>query len=111
MNIKQGENKSFKFQILNNAGTVNEAVVSDMVFTAEYTLPCGQEFKITKKLGNGIVFDPDTSYYLLSFVPEDTINANPGNWAFDIKVKRSNLQYFVLAQGTLKITKSYTGVI
>ena len=111
MNIKQGENKSFKFQILNNAGTVNETVVSDMVFTAENTLPCGQEVKITKKLGDGIIFDETTHYYLLSFVPEDTINAEPGNYAFDIKVKRSNLQYFVLAKGTLKITKSYTGVI
>ena len=111
MNIKQGENKSFKFQILNKNGDVNEDVVSDIVFTAEYTLPCGQVTKITKRLGQGIIFDPDTAYYLMSFEPDDTINAPVGNYPFDIKVRRENLQYFVLAKGMLKVVKSYTGKI
>ena len=111
MNIKQGENKSFKFQIINKNGDLNEVVVSDMVFTAEQILPCGQTTKIEKKLGNGIIFDAETFYYLLNFEPDDTINAEPGNYPFDIKIRRSNLQYFVLAKGTLKIAKSYTGKI
>lgn len=111
MNIKQGEDKSFKFQILNKNGDPNEVIVSDIVFTAEYTLPCGQTTKIVKKLGQGIIFDPETFYYLMSFEPDDTINAPVGSYPFDIKIKRSNLQYFVLAKGTLKIAKSYTGKI
>ena len=111
MNIKQGEDKSFKFQILNQNGDPNEDVVSDIVFTAEYELPCGQTTKIVKKLNDGIIFDAETFYYLMNFEPEDTINAPVGNYPFDIKVRRSNLQYFVLAKGDLKIIKSYTGVI
>lgn len=111
MNIKQGENKSFKFQILNQNGDPNEDVVSDIVFTAEKTMPCGKSVKIVKRLNDGIVFDPETFYYLMSFEPDDTINIDAGNYPFDIKVKRSNLQYFVLVEGNLKIVKSYTGVI
>ena len=111
MNIKQGENKSFKFQILNKNGDVNTEPVSDIVFTAENDLPCGNTTKIVKRLGNGIVFDTETHYYLMSFNPNDTINAPAGNYAFDIKVRRSDMQYFVLAKGALTIIKSYTGVI
>lgn len=111
MNIKQGENKSFKFQILNQNGDPNEDVVSDIVFTAKQTLPCGQTTIITKGFSNGITFDPETFYYLMAFEPADTINLKPGNYPFDIKVRRENLQYFVLDEGTLKINKSYTGVI
>lgn len=111
MNIKQGEDKSFKFQILNQNGDPNEDVVSDIVFTAEYELPCGQKTQIVKRMGDGIVFDPETFYYLMAFDASDTINAPIGNYPFDIKVKRANLQYFVLAKGEFKIIKSYTGVI
>ena len=111
MKIKQGENKSFKFQIVNSEGTPSQEVVADMVFTAEKTMPCGENVKIVKRLGNGIQFNPETYYYTMSFTPQDTINVNSGAYPFDIKVKRGNLQYFVLLEGQLKIIKSYTGVI
>ena len=111
MNIKQGEDKSFKFQILNKNGNPNIDVVNDVVFTAEKTLPCGRNIKIVKSLGNGIRFDAESYYYVMSFKPEDTINAPAGNYPFDIKVRRSDLQYFVLIEGAFNIIKSYTGVI
>lgn len=111
MNIKQGEDKSFKFQILTPEGEPVEQVVNDIVFTAKKTLPCGASIDIVKKLGDGITFDEETSYYLMKFEPSDTISVTPGAYPFDIKVRRINLQYFVLIEGTLKVIKSYTGVI
>ena len=112
MNIKQGANKNFKFfVVLRGETTPIKAAPEAIVFAAERRNPCGQETVLTKSLGNGIAFDSNTGKYTLSFVPEDTINLPPGNYGFDIKIKRSGGQYFVINQGYLKIEKSYTGVI
>ena len=112
MIVKQGANKNFKFYVTERGGTTPILLAPEaIVFTAERRGACGQEIAITKSLDNGITFDPETGKYVLAFVPEDTINLPPGNYGFDIKIKRSGGQYFVVNQGYLKIEKSYTGVI
>ena len=112
MIVKQGANKNFKFYVYQRGGTTPITNKPEgLVFTAEKRGTCGCEIVLTKTLDNGISFDEETGKYVLSFVPEDTINLPPGNYGFDIKIKRSGGQYFVVNQGYLKIEKSYTGVI
>ena len=111
MNIKQGATKNFKFFVYERGGTTPILNKPDgIVFTAEQVNQC-QTAVIRKELDAGITFDEETGKYTLCFVPEDTINLPPGNYGFDIKIKRSGSQYFVINQGYLKIIKSYTGVI
>lgn len=112
MRIKQGENKSYKFYVYEKGGTTPILLrPQNIVFTAELTASCGEVAKIVKELDNGITFDETDGKYIMSFAPEDTINLPLGNYGFDIKIKRSDKQYFVVYQGYLKIVKSYTGVI
>lgn len=111
MNIKQGANKNFKFYVVQRGtNTPIKAVPEAIVFTAVKKNCCGQS-TLVKSLDDGISFDPETGKYLLAFVPADTISLAPGNYGFDIKIKRPGGQYFVVNQGYLKIEKSYTGVI
>ena len=111
MKIKQGANKNFKFYVYQK-GSTNPVLSrpANIVMTAKKENCCGAVV-LTKSLDNGISFDGTTGKYTLAFVPEDTINLQIGNYPFDIKIKRENAQYFVVAQGWLKIEKSYTGVI
>lgn len=111
MRIKQGANKNFKFYVYERGGkTPVLARPQEIVFTAIRSTEC-QENVLQKSLDNGITFDDTTGKYVLAFIPNDTINLPPGNYPFDIKIKRADTQYFVVAQGWLKIEKSYTGVI
>lgn len=111
MNIKQGANKNFKFYVyVKGSNTPNLNVPRDIVFTATHRYECDRQVMV-KSLGKGIEFDSETGKYVLSFVPQDTIGLEPGNYAFDIKIARADLQYFVVKQGFLKIQKSYTGII
>jgi hypothetical protein len=111
MNIKQGANKNYKFYVYQRGEqTPIVARPEQIVFTAQLANGC-QTHKLTKTLGSGISFDSTTGKYTLAFVPADTINLPPGNYGFDIKIKRGGGQYFVVNQGYLKIEKSYTGVI
>lgn len=111
MKIKQGANKNFKFYVYAK-GSSDPILVrpTNIVMTAKKENCCGA-IVLTKSLDNGITFDEATGKYTLAFVPEDTINLQIGNYPFDIKIKRGDAQYFVVAQGWLKIEKSYTGVI
>lgn len=113
MNVKQGANKNFKFYVyVKGSQTPNLQVPMNIVFTAMKSNKCGcGEVIFQKSLNDGITFDETTGKYVLSFVPEDTINLEPGNYAFDIKIARANLQYFVVNQGYLNIKKAYTGLI
>ena len=113
MQIKQGANKNFKFYVYTKGSqTPNLQTPRNIVFTALKNNGCGcGEIILQKSLNNGITFDPETGKYTLAFLPEDTIGIEPGNYAFDIKIARANLQYFVANQGYLKIKKSYTGLI
>ena len=111
MKLKQGANKNFKFFVYGRGSTTPALDrPQDIVFTAIKSTECPENV-LQKKLDDGIIFDETTGKYLLSFVPYDTINLPPGNYPFDIKIKRADMQYFVVAQGWLKIEKSYTGVI
>lgn len=111
MQIKQGADKTFAFYVYNQAGTVVLDAPNDIVFTAIRQTECANCQTIEKRLNNGIDFDGETGKYTLTFYPEDTINLAPGAYPFDIKIKRAGKQYFVVKEGTLKIVKSYTGVI
>lgn len=113
MQIKQGANKNFKFYVyVKGANQPNLQEPLDIVFTAVKGNSCGcGQAVIRKSLGQGISFDEETGKYLLAFVPEDTISLEPGNYSFDIKIARANLQYFVVNQGYLQIKKAYTGLI
>lgn len=111
MLIKQGANKNFKFYVVRRGETTPILAPPEaIVFTAVKKDCCGSSV-LRKSLGDGIAFDQTTGKYTLSFVPADTINLPVGNYGFDIKIKRSGGQYFVVNQGFLKIEKSYTGVI
>lgn len=111
MKIKQGADKSFKFYVYRKGSTspVLDAPQA-LVFTAVKEKCCGNVI-LKKSLGEGITFDAETGKYTLNFVPSDTINLPVGNYPFDIKIKRANTQYFIVAEGNLAIQKSYTGVI
>ncbi len=111
MQIKQGADKAFAFYVYNKAGEVVLTAPTDIVFTAIRQVECANCQKLTKRLGNGIHFDAETGKYTMTFYPEDTIGLEPGAYPFDIKIKRAGKQYFVVKQGSLKIAKSYTGVI
>lgn len=113
MQIKQGANKNFKFFVyVKGSQTPNLQPPRNVVFTAQKTANCGcGEIVLQKSLNNGITFNSETGKYTLAFLPEDTIGIEPGNYAFDIKIARADLQYFVVNQGYLKITKAYTGLI
>lgn len=111
MKIKQGANKNFKFYVYNRGSTTPILdAPTDIVFTATQCEYCLRRI-LQKSLGNGIEFDSTTGKYSLIFEPQDTINLEPGNYPFDIKIKRGDAQYFVVNQGYLKVQKSYTGVI
>lgn len=111
MNIKQGANKNFKFYVyVKGANTPNLIPPREIVFTATHRYNCDRQL-IVKSLGKGITFEPETGKYVLTFEPNDTLGLEPGNYAFDIKIARADLQYFVVKQGFLKIQKSYTGLI
>ena len=112
MKIKQGETKGFVFYTHEvGSDTPILDAPADMVFTATKEGQCCEAVKLTKKLNAGISFEPTTGQYTLQFEPNDTINLPSGNYAFDIKIKRGNKQYFIIGQGYLNIEKSYTGVI
>lgn len=111
MEIKQGADKTFAFYVFNKAGAVVLDEPSDIVFTAIKKTDCANCSRLVKILGDGIMFDSETGKYTMLFYPEDTINLEPGAYPFDIKIKRAGKQYFVVKQGSLKIAKSYTGVI
>ena len=111
MQIKQGADKVFAFYVYNMDGEVVMVEPNDIVFTAVRKTECEDCSTIEKRLNNGIVFDEVTGKYTLTFYPEDTIGLEPGAYPFDIKIKRAGKQYFVVKQGSLKIAKSYTGVI
>ena len=111
MKIKQGADKSFKFYVYRKGSTT--PVLEEpqaLVFTAVKEKCCGTVI-LKKSLDDGITFDSETGKYTLTFSPADTINLPVGNYPFDIKIKRANTQYFIVAEGNLAIQKSYTGVI
>lgn len=112
MRIKQGESKNYIFYSYpyGSQSPILDAP-TDIVFTAKYRAKCGESFGVTKALGSGITFDPETGKYSMKFVPEDTINLPIGNYDFDIKIKRGQSQFFIIKQGYMAIEKSYTGVI
>lgn len=112
MRIKQGENRNYIFYTYpyGSQSPILD-VPNDVVFTAKYRAKCGESFGVVKTLGSGITFDAETGKYSMKFVPEDTINLPPGNYDFDIKIKRANSQYFIVRQGYMTIDKAYTGVI
>lgn len=111
MQIKQGADKNFAFYIFNQDGEVVKTTPQNLIFTAIKQEACANCSKIEKRLNNGITFDEETGKYTLVFYPEDTIGLEPGAYPFDIKIKRAGKQYFIVKQGTLKVAKSYTGVI
>ena len=112
MRIKQGEDKRYIFYTY-TYGTPTPILdaPTDVVFTAKYRAKCGESFGVVKSLGKGITFDSETGRYLMKFEPQDTVNLPVGNYDFDIKIKRSNAQFFIVKQGYMTIEKSYTGVI
>lgn len=111
MEIKQGADKTFAFYVYNKAGQVVLDEPSNVVFTAIRNVECANCQKLQKILNDGIEFDGETGKYTMAFYPEDTISLEPGAYPFDIKIKRAGKQYFIVKSGTLKIAKSYTGVI
>lgn len=111
MQIKQGADKAFAFYVYDQAGEVVKTAPQNIVFTAIKQVECANCSKIEKIFNNGISLDEETGKYTLVFYPEDTIGLEPGAYPFDIKIKRAGKQYFIVKQGTLKVAKSYTGVI
>lgn len=112
MIVKQGETRRYRF-FTYERGTSNKIRLrpAAIVFTVASQEGGRSKNVITKSFDDGITFDEETGKYVLTLKPSDTINLCPGNYAFDVKISRSNDEYFIVGQGYLTIEKSYTGII
>lgn len=110
MIIKQGADKLYAFYIKDAGGNILKERPSDIVFTV--ACPNNPDAQVlVKSLDNGIELDTETGKYTMTINAQDTIGLPVATFPFDIKVKRANRQFFVVAQGKVDIRQSYTGII
>lgn len=110
MIIKQGADKTYIFYIHDAGGNTIKTPPTDIQFTAACPNNPYQSV-VVKSWQKGITLDTETGKYTLVMNSEDTINLPPAKYPFDIKIKRSNRQYFVVLSGVMDIRQSYTGEI